>query len=35
MDFARDLGLSWVVFERDSLHVIHKLNSTQEDRSKI
>ncbi|MBA0881951.1 hypothetical protein Goshw_002989, partial [Gossypium schwendimanii] len=35
LEFAQDLGLSQVVFERDSLHVIRKLNSTQADRSEI
>ncbi|KAK5771227.1 hypothetical protein PVK06_047415 [Gossypium arboreum] len=35
LEFARDLGLSRVMFEEDSLHVIRKLNSTQADWSDI
>ncbi|KAG8496707.1 hypothetical protein CXB51_007822 [Gossypium anomalum] len=35
LDLARNLGLSRVMFERDSLHVIRKLNNAQADRSEI
>ncbi|MBA0728181.1 hypothetical protein Golax_001103 [Gossypium laxum] len=35
LEFTRDLGLSRVLFEGDSLHVIHKLNNTQVDWSEI
>ncbi|KAK5772511.1 hypothetical protein PVK06_048800 [Gossypium arboreum] len=35
LEFTKDLGLSWVLFEGDYLHVIHKLNITQADRSEI
>ncbi|XP_016700063.1 uncharacterized protein [Gossypium hirsutum] len=35
VDFARDLGLSRVAFEGDSLHVVRKLCNPNEDRSEI
>ncbi|MBA0816542.1 hypothetical protein Gohar_001193 [Gossypium harknessii] len=35
LEFTRDLGLSRILFEGDSLHVIHKLNNTQADWSEI
>ncbi|MBA0602966.1 hypothetical protein Gorai_003126, partial [Gossypium raimondii] len=35
LEFTRDLGLSRVLFEGDSLHMIHKLNNTQADCSEI
>lgn len=35
LEFTRDHGLSRVLFEGDSLHVIHKLNNTQADCSEI
>lgn len=35
VDFARDSGLSQLVFEGDSLHVIRKLSNPLDDRSEI